>query len=112
VNLKRKMGKAPPVSSEVRRTERIKSNNRGYKPKSCLSKNCFCCSTEGPTLSTKFITNLGSDFYKILVTKLSEDGLKKKNIPKKPAGTRSKQEKSKDKNQVKNDNAPNKKLKK
>jgi hypothetical protein len=111
ITLKRKFGKAPLVSSEVRRSQRIKNYN-GFKSKSCLSKNYFCCSTEAPTLSTKVIRNLGPEFCKIPSSKLSDDGLKKKNVPKKHAGNSSKQDNPKIKNQVKDVASLSKKPKK
>jgi hypothetical protein len=110
--LKRKLGKAPMISSEVRRSERIKTINQRFKPMSCLSKNCFCYSTEAPTLTAKVIRILGADFCKIPISKLSDDRLKKKNVPKRPTGSGSKQDNPKNKNQGKNVSSPNKKPKK
>jgi hypothetical protein len=78
----------PLVASEVRQSERIKSNNEGFKPKSCFSKNCFCCSTEAPTLSTKVIRSLGTDFCKISAQLPSDDSLKRKSVLKKSVGPR------------------------
>jgi hypothetical protein len=81
---------------DVRRSERIKKNNAGFKTKSCLSKECFCCSTEAPTLSSNVIRNLGTEFCSISAQALTEDNLKKKSAPKKLDGPRAKSDKTKE----------------
>jgi hypothetical protein len=58
-HLKRTFSIAPMVTSEVRRSERIKENHLGFKNSQCKGKTCFCCTTEPPTLSTRVIRNLG-----------------------------------------------------
>jgi hypothetical protein len=98
-HLERKLGKVPLVISEVRRSERINENHQGFKPQSCMSKKSFCCSSEARTLSSRVIRNLGTDFCKISAKLLSDDDLKKKSVPKKPTGIRTKQDKE-DKNQI------------
>jgi hypothetical protein len=66
------------VLTEVRRSERIKSNDQGLKEKTCQDKSCFCCNIELPTLSTKFIRNMGKDFCKIPGKLMSDEELRKK----------------------------------
>lgn len=39
--------------------------NKGFKNKTCMDINCFCCSTKPPTLSSKVIRNLEQKFSKI-----------------------------------------------
>jgi hypothetical protein len=46
IHLKRKASKVPLVVSEVRRSERIKKLNDGFKSQACKEKSCFCCSIE------------------------------------------------------------------
>jgi hypothetical protein len=41
VHLKRKLSKAPLVITEVRRSERIKKQNEGFKLQSCIEKTCL-----------------------------------------------------------------------
>jgi hypothetical protein len=95
--LKRKQAKAPLVVTDVRRSDRLKGKTHGFKAETCISKNCLCCSAVPPTLSSKIIRSLGSEFYKIPPRVLSEDALQhilaqeKKEIFKKGrAGTPSK----------------------
>jgi len=52
-------GRTPLVDNEVRRSPRIKLNNKGSKPSGCPDKRCLACSPSPPTISTKVIRNLG-----------------------------------------------------
>jgi hypothetical protein len=78
IHIKKKSTKAPLVSSEVRRCERLKVKQIGFKDDSCKTRDCFYCSIEPPTLSTKVIRNLGSDFCKISPLMMIDEALHKK----------------------------------
>jgi hypothetical protein len=76
--LKRKLSKTPLSVTEVRRSERVKISQQGFKAKSCKEKTCFCCDVEPPTLSTKVIKSLGKELCKMPDKMISEEKLKKK----------------------------------
>jgi hypothetical protein len=76
--------KAPLTVTEVIRSDRIKSNNSGFKAKTCTNKPCLCCDAEPPTLSSKIIKDLGKEFCMIPTKKISEETLKKKTVAKNP----------------------------
>jgi hypothetical protein len=73
--LKRKQAKAPLVVTVVRRSGRLKGKTRGFKAETCITKNGLCCSALPPTLSSKVIRSLGSEFCKISPRVLSEEAL-------------------------------------
>jgi hypothetical protein len=50
------------VCTEVRRSNRIKDLNKGYKAKTCFDKNCLACAAVGPKLKKSVVTNLCSRF--------------------------------------------------
>jgi hypothetical protein len=75
VNLKRKWTKAPIVVTDVKRSDRLKGKTQGFKAETCLSKICLCCATEPPTLSSKIIKSLGTEFCKISPRVLYEEAL-------------------------------------
>jgi hypothetical protein len=79
------------VTSEARMSERIKTNQHGFKTSQCKGISCFCCNTDPPTLSTKITRNLGKDMCKILAKDLVDEELKKKPQAKKPARPKVKQ---------------------
>jgi hypothetical protein len=83
--MKRKRAKAPMVVSEVRRSKRLKGKSVGYKAESCVSRTCFCCSIDPPTLSPKVIRSLGVDFCKMSPKVTSDEALKSKPVGKKKA---------------------------
>jgi hypothetical protein len=85
IHLKRKKAKAPIVDTEVRRSERLKEINKGFKSSSYPSKNCFCCKIVPPTLSSKVIRSPGKDLCSIPLDDLSNEVLKKKPLEKKKA---------------------------
>jgi len=58
---KRKTKKTTPVvDSQVRRSERIRQGNNGFKNPTCSSKKCTSCNP--PTLTNKIIRNVGVQF--------------------------------------------------
>jgi len=55
-------GKAPLSEDEVRRSTRLKKQNKGFKSSSYKDRNFLGCSSTPPTISTKVIRNLGASF--------------------------------------------------
>lgn len=113
LHMKRKAMKVPIVDSDLRRSDRIKKVNNGFKGKTCMEKYCICYSTEPPTLSSKVIRNLGETLCKISPGVISDEALLHKP---KTAVKKQKQSgitKGKAKNSRKNnDDKPQKKAKK
>jgi hypothetical protein len=70
----RAKGKSPISEDEVRRSTRLKKQNKGFKS-SCKDRNCLGCSSTPPTISTKVIRNLGVSFCGINPEDLSEQKL-------------------------------------
>lgn len=70
------------VETKVRRSDRLKGQNRGYKRNVCSHKDCLACSGAPPTLSTSVIQNLGEKFCNMKPEALTEAALQKKD-PKK-----------------------------
>jgi hypothetical protein len=61
-----KRGKRIVISeSEVRRSERLHSFNKGFKPSSCKNKNCLGCATKPPLISSAVVRDLGASFCKV-----------------------------------------------
>jgi hypothetical protein len=112
MHLKRKFAKAPLVSTKVKRSERIKENQKGFKYSQCKGKSCICCNTEPPTLSNKVMRWLGKELCKIPSKALTDEELRKKPHSKKAAGPRVKQNKEKQKESAPNGESPKKKIKK
>ena len=73
-------GRTPLVDNEVRRSPRIKLNNKGSKPSGCLDKRFLACSPSPPTLSAKVIRNLGMQFCDMNPESLEDDVVKKKKM--------------------------------
>lgn len=69
----------PPISDkEVRRSERFKHKNKGFKSSTCSDRRCISRSPSPPILSTKLIQNLGTQFCKMDPEDLIEEALTKK----------------------------------
>ncbi|TVU06696.1 hypothetical protein EJB05_49921, partial [Eragrostis curvula] len=66
---------APLVTSEVRRSTRIKDKLKGFKSNKCDANGCYACSSAPPNLSPSMIKNLGHTFCKISLDELSEPKL-------------------------------------
>jgi hypothetical protein len=88
MRLKWKALKAPLVCTKVRRSERLKELNKGYKATSCNNEICLCCETRPPTLSARAMRSLGKDFCNIPTSKLSDENLKKKQMTAPGSGTK------------------------
>ena len=74
---KRRSGKTPLVETEVRRSDRIKKDNAGYKRNSCPNNNCLPCNAVPPTIKKSVVKNLTAPFCKVSEGEL-EDMLAKK----------------------------------
>lgn len=77
---RKRIGKrtAPPVDSEIRRSDRLKQAQNGFKPNSGGCKNCLASTPLAPTLSKEVIKNLGVQFCKMNPDDLSDEALMKK----------------------------------
>ena len=74
---KRRSGKTPLVETEVRRSDRIKKDNAGYKRNSCSNNNCLPCNVVPPIIQKSVVKNLTASFCKVAEREL-EDKLAKK----------------------------------
>ena len=74
---KRRNGKTPLVETEVRRSDRIKKDNAGYKRNSCSNNNCLPCNVVPPIIQKSVVKNLTASFCKVAEGEL-EDKLAKK----------------------------------
>jgi len=69
----------PPLSDkDVRRSERFKNKNNGFKSSTCSDRRCISYSPSPPILSSKLIKNLGVEFCKKDPDSLSDEALQKK----------------------------------
>lgn len=66
------------VDSDLRRNNRLKTRNKGFKPSSCGKLNCLGCASKPPTLSNSAIRNIGKELCQIEPNQLSDDILMKK----------------------------------
>jgi hypothetical protein len=86
MHAKRAISMAPIVVIEVRHSVRLRGKLDGFKSDiSNPTKNCICCSTDPPILSSKVIRSLGNDFHNIPLHHISDEALQKKGISKKKA---------------------------
>jgi hypothetical protein len=76
----------PLVESQVRRSSRLKQISNGFKSPSCLDKKCSCCDPTPPTLSSKVIRNLGTQFCSMNEEYLQEENLSRNEGRKEPVG--------------------------
>ena len=74
---KRRNGKTPLVETEVRRSDRIKKDNAGYKRNSCSNNNGLPCNAAPPIIQKSVVKNLTASFCKVAEREL-EDKLSKK----------------------------------
>lgn len=80
---KSKKAKSCLVETEVRRSNRLKVRNKGFKTSSCGKVSCLGCSSKPPIIPNSVIRNLGSELCQIDPSQLSDELLSKK----KDAGT-------------------------
>ena len=74
---KRRNGKTPVVEIEVRRSDRIKKDNAGYKRNSYSNNKCLPCNAAPPIIQKSVVKNLTASFCKVAEREL-EDKLAKK----------------------------------
>ena len=74
---KRRNGKTPLVETEVRRSDRIKKDNAGFRRNSCSNNNCLPCNAAPPIIQKSVVKNLTASFCKVAEREL-EDKLAKK----------------------------------
>lgn len=67
------------VESEVRRSPRLKENNKGFKANTCTGKKCLACSPSPPDLSLDMIKSFGSSYCQIEEELLTEKALNNNN---------------------------------
>lgn len=75
---------SPVVDTQVRRSERVRQGSNGFKVSNCSDRKCTTCTP--PTLSTKVIKNLGTQFCSMDLATLSEDNLMKGGGTTEPVG--------------------------
>jgi hypothetical protein len=80
----KKKAKVPLVETQVRRSPRIKENNKGFKADICSSKKCLACNPNPPDLTPDMINKLGTSLCQIDENIMSEKvlNLKKKETSK------------------------------
>jgi len=77
---KEKRGKRTHISeADLRRSDRIHNQSRGFKSSLCKDKNCLGCSPNPPVLSMSVVRDLGTAFCNIEPEKLSDEVLTAKN---------------------------------
>ena len=74
---KRRSVLTPLVEPKVRRSDRIKKDNAGYKINSCSNNKCLPCNDVPPIVQKSVVKNLTASFYKVAEREL-EDKLAKK----------------------------------
>ncbi|CAM0907805.1 unnamed protein product [Alopecurus aequalis] len=62
---RKRKDKAPLVETEVRRSERLKHLQKGFRKSACANKNCISCNNVPPFDSTKIVRNLSVSFCKV-----------------------------------------------
>ena len=62
---RKRRGKGPLVENQVRRSDRIREENNGYKRNSCVNKECLPCNAAPPIIQNKIVKNLTSAFCKV-----------------------------------------------
>jgi hypothetical protein len=71
-----KRGKKLIISeSEVRRSERLLSLNKGFKPSTCTERNYLGCATKPPLISSSVVRDLGASFCSVDHDNLSDEKL-------------------------------------
>ena len=66
------------MDSDVRRSNRLKVRNKGFKQDSCGKTNYLSCSSEPPIISNFVIRDLGKELCQIDPEMLTDDFLMKK----------------------------------
>ncbi|TVT99539.1 hypothetical protein EJB05_55088, partial [Eragrostis curvula] len=66
------------VETDVRRSDRLKKRNEGFKANSCSRWDCVACTNEPPVLTPSLIKDLGTSFAQVAPEGLNEQTLQKK----------------------------------
>ncbi|CAL4899272.1 unnamed protein product [Urochloa decumbens] len=74
------------VDTDLRRSDRNRQQQKGFKHASCIDKSCLGCNSKPPTISPSLIKNLGASFCKIDPAKLTDEMLGKKRKATAPGG--------------------------
>ena len=74
---RKRRGKGPFVETHVRRSGRIREENKGLKKKSCSGYSCLPCNAAPPVLHSKVVKNLTSSFCKVAGEDLQESMVKR-----------------------------------
>ena len=74
---RKRRGKGPLVETQVRRSGRIREENKGFKRNSCTGKSCLPCSAAPPVLHSKVVKNLTTSFCKVAGEDLQENMAKR-----------------------------------
>ena len=69
---RKRRGKGPLVEDQVRRSDRIRKENNGYKRNSCVNKECLPCNAAPPIIQNKIVKNLTTAFCKVAEEDLQE----------------------------------------
>ena len=62
---RKRRDKEPLVETQVRRSDRIKKDNNGYRRKSCDASSCLPCNAIPPIVHNKVVKNLTKTFCKV-----------------------------------------------
>nr|TKW00445.1 hypothetical protein SEVIR_8G109100v2 [Setaria viridis] len=77
---------APECESSVRRSDRIKAKNKGFRRSSCQDNTCLACNACPPTISAEVIQSLGSKVCALDRTKIYPGNLSLNSGSQKPIG--------------------------
>lgn len=91
---KAKKAKIHLVETKVKRSNRLRIRNKGFKTNSYGKVNCLGCATKPPTISTSMIRNLGAELCQIDPDELTDEILLRKREVK-PIGSKLKDGKGK-----------------
>jgi len=97
----------PIVDSQVRRSDRIKLVNKGFKNSGCTDRRCTSCNP--PTLSNNVIRNLGSQFCSMDQEDLSDSNLMRGENTMEPISRKKSRSNAKDKEEPKEEGSDPKK---
>ena len=62
---RKRRDKEPLVETQVRRSDRIKKDNNGYRRKTCDASSCLPCNAIPPIVNNKLVKNLTKTFCKV-----------------------------------------------
>ena len=74
---RKRRGKGPLVETQVRRSGRIREENKRFRRNSCIGKSCLPCNAAPPVLQSKVVKNLTSSFCKVAGEDLQENMAKR-----------------------------------